>query len=87
MLCPEGSQLLNDILSKDEKETYDNKCKKVPVEGSGNLELSSYKNPRTWKKSISNFFRNQLRSTRSNDVRDKYVFSPTFTANILLVSL
>lgn len=68
MLCPEG-----EIVSKNENIEKEGTCrknnKKNPVEGTGSLELSSFKNPKTWKKSITNFFRHQLRSTKSIDVR------------------
>ncbi|XP_045763094.1 uncharacterized protein LOC123865911 [Maniola jurtina] len=70
MLCPEGEQLQNEISTKEEKDTCCKKNKKEPIEGSANnnsLDIHSYKNPKTWKKSITNFFRNQLRSTKSND--------------------
>ncbi|CAH2062771.1 unnamed protein product, partial [Iphiclides podalirius] len=65
MICPEGAQYQNDALKKDE----DSICKKnkVPADGLGALELNSLRNPRNWKKSISSFFRGQLRSTKSND--------------------
>ncbi|CAH4036145.1 unnamed protein product [Pieris brassicae] len=66
MLCPEGSQLQNEIHSKEEEKIY-NKNNNIPGEGTSSMELRSYKNPKTWKKSITNFFRNQLRSTKSND--------------------
>ncbi|XP_028025771.1 uncharacterized protein LOC114239682 [Bombyx mandarina] len=66
MLCPEGSQPENDTLSKS-NDICQKKPNKVPAEGTDSLELTSYKNPKTWKRSISNFFRNQLRSTKSNE--------------------
>lgn len=69
MLCPEGSQLDNENVPKEDEQTCKKKSKKIPSEGTSTLELNSFKNPKTWKKSISNFFRNQLRSTKSNDVR------------------
>lgn len=69
MLCPEACVVQNETIPKEEDETCTKKSKKVPAEGTEEgLELNSYKNPKTWKKSISNFFRNQLRSTKSNDV-------------------
>ncbi|PZC79854.1 uncharacterized protein LOC110374413 [Helicoverpa armigera] len=67
MLCPEAYLVQNETVPKEEEETCRKKCKKIPGEGTGSLELNSYKNPKTWKKSISNFFRNQLRPTKSND--------------------
>ncbi|XP_038213246.1 uncharacterized protein LOC119833332 [Zerene cesonia] len=66
MLCPEGA-IQNEIISKEEEEKVCKKSKKIVAEGTGSLELNSFKNPRNWKKSITNFFRNQLRSTKSND--------------------
>lgn len=71
MLCPEGAQVQIDNGAKDENNF--GKKNKAPIEGTGSTELNSYKNPKTWKKSITNFFRNQLRSTKSNDVRIKIV--------------
>lgn len=68
MLCPEAYLVQNETIPKEDDETCMKKSKKIPAEGSGSLELNSYKNPKTWKKSISNFFRNQLRPTKSNDV-------------------
>lgn len=68
MLCPEGAQVHNDPKKPEEGECVKSKQKKVPADGSGSLELNSYKSPKTWKKSLSNFFRHQLRSTKSNDV-------------------
>lgn len=74
MLCPDSpegevvqQQQTNDEIKEQEK-VKNKKTKKVPAEGSGTLELSSYKSPKTWRKSITNFFRNQTRSTRSNEV-------------------
>ncbi|XP_075972502.1 uncharacterized protein LOC142974220 [Anticarsia gemmatalis] len=67
MMCPEAIQVRNELSPKEDEESWKNKSKKMPVEGTGSLELNSYKSPRTWKKSISNFFRNQLRPTKSND--------------------
>ncbi|CAK1544756.1 unnamed protein product [Leptosia nina] len=66
MLCPEGYSLQNEIGLKEEEDTAQ-KNTNIPGEGTSSLELQSYKNPKTWKKSITNFFRNQLRSTKSND--------------------
>ncbi|XP_026765391.2 uncharacterized protein LOC113523596 [Galleria mellonella] len=66
MLCPDGELPVKENVTKDE-EICRKKNRKHHVEGAGSLELNSYKNPKTWKKSISNFFRNQLRSTKSND--------------------
>lgn len=66
MLCPEGAQLQSDVGSKDENNFSKNS--KTPVEEIGTSEINSYKNPKTWKKSITNFFRIQLRSSKSNDV-------------------
>ncbi|XP_047546055.1 uncharacterized protein LOC125077965 [Vanessa atalanta] len=64
MLCPEGAQLQIENSLKNEE----NACsKKNNVEGPDNLELNAYKTSKSWKKSITNFFRNQLRSTKSND--------------------
>lgn len=68
MLCPEGEIASNESVTKGE-DTSRKKNRKNPAEGVGSLELSSFKNPKTWKKSITNFFRYQLRSTKSNDVR------------------
>lgn len=74
MLCPdspEGQVVQQQQPSeeiKEQEKVKNKKAKKVPAEGSGTLELSSYKSPKTWKKSITNFFRNQTRSTRSNEV-------------------
>lgn len=68
MLCPEAYLVQNETVPKEDEETCRKKSKKIPGEGTGSLELNSYKNPKTWKKSISNFFRNQLRPTKSNDV-------------------
>lgn len=68
MLCPEGEPVPKNETIDKEEETCRKKNKKVIAEGSGSLELSSFKNPKTWKKSITNFFRHQLRSTKSNDV-------------------
>ncbi|XP_026747463.1 uncharacterized protein LOC113508549 [Trichoplusia ni] len=67
MLCPEAYLVPNETVPKEDEETCRKKSKKIPAEGTGSLELNSYKNPKTWKKSISNFFRNQLRPTKSND--------------------
>ncbi|KAL0839913.1 hypothetical protein ABMA28_016530 [Loxostege sticticalis] len=66
MLCPEGAHVPNESVAKEE-ETDRKKNKKIPGEGTGSVELHSFKNPKTWKKSITNFFRHQLRSTKSND--------------------
>lgn len=70
MLCPEGTVVENETINKEEEETIWQKKhnRKVPAEGTSSVELHSFKNPKTWKKSITNFFRNQLRSTKSNDV-------------------
>lgn len=69
MLCPETFHVQDEnALPKEDEQSWKNISKKMPVEGTGSLELNSYKNPKTWKKSISNFFRNQLRPTKSNDV-------------------
>lgn len=65
MLCPEGTQYQKDSVKKEE-ETY--KKNKVPADGPGTLDLNSFKHHKNWKKSISSFFRGQLRSTKSNDV-------------------
>lgn len=79
MLCPdstEGQVVQEQQPSeeiKEQEKVKNKKIKKVPAEGSGTLELNSYKNPKTWKKSITNFFRNQTRSTRSNDVSINYL--------------
>ncbi|CAB3235670.1 unnamed protein product [Arctia plantaginis] len=67
MLCPEACQIQNGNPPKEDEDSWKNKSKKMPIEGTGSLELNSYKNPKTWKKSISNFFRNQIRPTKSND--------------------
>ncbi|KAF9416267.1 hypothetical protein HW555_006341 [Spodoptera exigua] len=67
MLCPEAYLVQNETVPKEDDETCMKKSKKIPAEGTGSLELNSYKHPKTWKKSISNFFRNQLRPTKSND--------------------
>lgn len=72
MLCPEGAQFETEIVDKED-EACGRTSKRVPNEGSstgggGVLEMSSFKNLKTWKKSITNFFRNQIRSTKSNDV-------------------
>ncbi|XP_045459575.1 uncharacterized protein LOC123670113 [Melitaea cinxia] len=66
MLCPEGAQFQNENSMKNEEDSC-NKKSNIPNEGTGNLELKSYKTTKSWKKSITNFFRNQLRSTKSND--------------------
>ncbi|KAM3967979.1 uncharacterized protein ACR2FA_004277 [Aphomia sociella] len=66
MLCPEGELSSKENVSKNE-EICCKKNRKIHAEGTGSLELNSYKNPKTWKKSITNFFRNPLRSTKSND--------------------
>lgn len=69
MLCPEGEQFETEIVEKEDEEICGKTSKKVPHVGTGGgLEMSAFKNLKTWKKSISNFFRNQLRSTKSNDV-------------------
>lgn len=67
MICPEGSQYQNDAIKKEEE--YFRKKTKVPADGLGALELNSLRNPKNWKKSITNFFRGQIRSSKSNDVR------------------
>ncbi|XP_023948684.1 uncharacterized protein LOC112053489 [Bicyclus anynana] len=67
MLCPEGAPFQNETLPKEEENLCCQKNKKVPIEGTASLEIHSYKSPKSWKKSITNFFRNQLRSTKSND--------------------
>lgn len=67
MLCPEGAQFQNENSMKNEEDSC-NKKSNIPNEGTGNLELKSYKTTKSWKKSITNFFRSQLRSTKSNDV-------------------
>ncbi|XP_013186968.1 uncharacterized protein LOC106132166 [Amyelois transitella] len=64
MLCPEGETVTKENVPKED--TCPKKSRKVPVEGTGSLEIN-LKNPKTWKKSITNFFRHQLRSTKSND--------------------
>ncbi|KPJ16227.1 hypothetical protein RR48_08232 [Papilio machaon] len=64
MLCPEGTQYQKDSVKKEE-ETYNKN--KVPADGPGTLDLNSFKHHKNWKKSISSFFRGQLRSTKSND--------------------
>lgn len=69
MLCPDGEQIENEIDDKEDDEIYGRTPKKMPTEGSGGPEsMNSFKHLKTWKKSISNFFRNQHRSTKSNDV-------------------
>lgn len=68
MSCPEGTQMETNL-----KNLIESPSKNVPSEGVGNIELSSYKNPKTWKKSITNLFRHQLRSTKSNDVSYPYI--------------
>ncbi|CAK1578847.1 unnamed protein product [Parnassius mnemosyne] len=65
MICPEGAPHQNDSIKKED-ETF-RKKNQVPADGPSSLELNSLKSPRNWKKSISNFFRGQLRSTKSND--------------------
>ncbi|KOB76471.1 Glutamate-ammonia-ligase adenylyltransferase [Operophtera brumata] len=65
MLCPEGAQFETELVAKEDDKVCGRPSKKIPNEGTG--EMSSFKNLKTWKKSISNFFRNQLRSTKSND--------------------
>lgn len=62
----EGAQFQNELVDKVD-ENICKSSKKIPGEGSS-LEINSFKNPKTWKKSLTNFFRNQLRSTKSNDV-------------------
>ncbi|KAJ2950341.1 hypothetical protein O0L34_g8572 [Tuta absoluta] len=58
----------NDIKAEEKKKDESRKKhNKLPTEGSGSLELNWYSSAKTWKKSISHFFRNQLRSTKSND--------------------
>lgn len=76
MICPEGFTVEN-VNAIKEDEIIKNKNKKVPVEGAGNVELNSYKNPKTWKKSLTSFFRYSLRSTRSNDVRYILIHVPS----------
>lgn len=86
MLCPdstEGQVVQQQQPSeeiKEQEKVKTKKTKKVPAEGSPdptvpNLELNSYKNPKTWKKSITKFFRNQSRSTRSNEVSISLLFN------------
>ncbi|RVE52271.1 hypothetical protein evm_003061 [Chilo suppressalis] len=65
MLCPEGAIISNNKMAK--QEVQQKKTNKIPGEGTDNLELPSFRKPKTWKKSITNFFRQQLRSTKSND--------------------
>lgn len=67
MLCPESAAFENEVMFKEEDTC--SKKNKVPEQPGSALDIQSYKNPKTWKKSITNFFRNQLRSTKSNDVR------------------
>ncbi|XP_039746326.1 uncharacterized protein LOC120624063 [Pararge aegeria] len=67
MLGPEGAPFKNETLLKEDDETCSMKNRKIPVEGTASLEIHSYRSPKNWKKSITNFFRNQLRSTKSND--------------------
>lgn len=71
MLCPEGAQLETEIVDNEDDEICGKTPKKIPTEGAGGLEMSAFKNLKTWKKSITNFFRNQLRSTKSTDVSEK----------------
>lgn len=72
MLCPEAYQVQNEPMPKEDEETCTKKSKKVPADGSGGLELNTFGNPKNWKKSISNFFNKQLRSTKSIDVSVSY---------------
>ncbi|VVD02573.1 unnamed protein product [Leptidea sinapis] len=67
MLGPDGTTYQNDVSVKDEEDTRFQKSKRIPIEGTSGMELNSLKSSRNWKKSITKFFRNQLRSTRSND--------------------
>lgn len=77
MLCPEGTQFETEIVEKEDDEICGKTPKKVPNVGSGGgLEINAFKNLKTWKKSISNFFRSQLRSTKSNDVSNPFNTTP-----------
>ncbi|VVD05720.1 unnamed protein product, partial [Leptidea sinapis] len=67
MLGPDGTTYQNDVSVKDEEDTSFQKSKRIPIEGTSGMELNSLKSSRNWKKSITEFFRNELRSTRSND--------------------
>ncbi|XP_063380217.1 uncharacterized protein LOC134666829 [Cydia fagiglandana] len=70
MLCPEGDLAIqNEVDTKQAGETCPIKTKKVsPEDSSGTIEFSSssFKNPKTWKKSFANFFRHQIRTSRSH---------------------
>lgn len=87
MLCPEAYLVPNETVPKEDEETCRKKSKKIPAEGTGSLELNSYKNPKTWKKSISNFFRNQLRPTKSNDVSYSYSYGLFILFSVFLCPL
>ncbi|KAL4707471.1 hypothetical protein ACJJTC_000115 [Scirpophaga incertulas] len=65
-VCPEGDNR-SEILVKEEKFDEQRTDKFSTPNTQKNFELFSYKNPKTWKKSITNFFRHQIRSTKSND--------------------
>jgi hypothetical protein len=67
MLCPEGVIVSNETVINEE-EFDENKKKKQCEVTNNSLELNAYKNIKTWKKSITNFFRQQLRSSKSIDV-------------------
>lgn len=67
MLCPEGD-LVETAVKPEEEITKESHVSDVHAEGVESLELNTFKGTKSWKKSISNFFRNQLRSTKSNDV-------------------
>lgn len=66
MICPEGAQIHNELIDKADESI----CGKKLSSQESSLEINSFKNPKTWKKSLTNFFRNQLRSTKSNEVSD-----------------
>ncbi|CAG9091934.1 unnamed protein product [Plutella xylostella] len=73
MICPEGHHIQNEVHIKEEDDvaepTLQTQNKKPPINGdvpSGSTELASFRGPKTWKKSITNFFKNPSRS-RSND--------------------
>ncbi|KAI5632949.1 hypothetical protein NE865_14353 [Phthorimaea operculella] len=71
MSAPENVEeeiIQNDVKTEEKKKDGSRKKhNKLPIEGSGSLELNLYSSAKTWKKSITHFFRNQLRSTKSND--------------------
>lgn len=68
MLCPEGNPEptanIGHCIDENIKESHIKDMEFIE-----SSERNTFKNLKTWKKSISNLFRHQLSSSKSNDVR------------------